>query len=109
KPPNRVAAANIERLIELMPAASPRVLVVGAGTIGNGVEALYTEPTVSVIAFDVHLSSVTQFIADAHQIPLSDESVHAVVIQAVLEHVLDPGKGVGEIHRVLRTGGLVYS
>jgi SAM-dependent methyltransferase len=35
--------------------------------------------------------------------------VDAVVIQAVLEHVLDPEAVVAEIHRVLRAEGLVYA
>jgi SAM-dependent methyltransferase len=52
---------------------------------------------------------VTQFVADAHQIPLADGSVDAVVVQAVLEHVLDPVAVVREIHRVLRPDGLVYA
>jgi SAM-dependent methyltransferase len=109
KPANRVAAANIETLISLVPGASPRVLVVGGGTIGNGVEALYSEADISVVAFDIRNSSMTQFIADAHQIPLADRSVDAVVVHAVLEHVLDPSRVVGEIHRVLRDDGLVYA
>src|SRR4029079_11363432 len=33
----------------------------------------------------------------------------AVLVQAVLEHVLDPARVVGEIHRVLRPDGLVYA
>ena len=33
----------------------------------------------------------------------------AVVIQAVLEHVLEPWNVVDEIHRILRDDGLVYS
>jgi SAM-dependent methyltransferase len=109
KPINRVAEANTQKLLSLLPGPSPLVLVVGAGTIGNGVEALYSQPDVAVIAFDIRGSSVTQFIADAHQIPLAGESVDAAVVQAVLEHVLDPNMVVGEIHRVLRPGGLVYS
>jgi SAM-dependent methyltransferase len=108
KPPNRVAAANMRRLLSLLPESS-LVLVVGGGTIGNGVEALYAERGVSVIGFDIDASSVTQFIADAHQIPLIDGAVDAVVVQAVLEHVLDPRAVVAEIHRVLRREGLVYA
>jgi len=33
----------------------------------------------------------------------------AVILQAVLEHVVDPQRAVGETHRVLRDGGLVYA
>jgi ubiquinone/menaquinone biosynthesis C-methylase UbiE len=109
KPPNRVAARNIELLLSLIPGPAPLVLVIGGGTIGNGVEALYHDRRTRTVAFDIYGSPVTQFVADAHQIPLADGSVDAVVIQAVLEHVLDPDQVVAEIHRVLREGGLVYA
>jgi ubiquinone/menaquinone biosynthesis C-methylase UbiE len=109
KPVNRVAARNIDRLCSLLSGSSPLVLVVGGGTVGNGVKALYADRRLRVIAFDVYGSPVTQFIADAHQIPLADKSVDAVVVQAVLEHVLDPPRVIREIHRVLRDGGIVYA
>jgi SAM-dependent methyltransferase len=109
KPPNTVAAQNVERLLSLLPGRSPLVLVIGGGTIGNGVGAIYAAPRTRVVAFDIYGSPMTQFIADAHQIPLASESIDAVLIQAVLEHVLDPSQVVGEIHRVLRPSGLVYA
>jgi SAM-dependent methyltransferase len=109
KPLNRVAASNVERLSSLLSAPSPLVLVIGGGTVGNGVEEIYANQGIRVIGFDIYGSHLTQFIADAHQIPLASESVDAVVIQAVLEHVLDPGQVVKEIHRVLQPGGLVYA
>lgn len=108
-PPNRVAARNIELLLSILPGPSPLVLVIGGGTIGNGVEAIYADRRIRVVAFDIYGSPMTQFIADAHQIPLASESVDAVLIQAVLEHVLEPSQVVREIHRVLRRGGLVYA
>jgi hypothetical protein len=40
---------------------------------------------------------------------LEAQSVDAVVVQAVLEHVLEPPRVVAEIHRVLAEGGLVYA
>ena len=109
KPVNRVAARNVELLLSLLPGSSPLILVVGGGTMGNGVEELYADERLRLLAFDVYASPLTRFVADAHQIPLADESVDAVVIQAVLEHVLDPQQVVGEIHRVLRRGGMVYA
>ena len=48
-------------------------------------------------------------IADAHYIPFRDGSFQGVLIQAVLEHVIEPEKVVGEIHRVLAKDGVVYS
>lgn len=109
KPRNRVAAANVDRLLSLLPGADPLVLVVGGATMGNGVEALYAAPRPRIIAFDIAPTPLVQFVADAHRIPLPDASIDAVVVQAVLEHVLHPELAVREIHRVLRPNGLVYA
>ena len=49
------------------------------------------------------------FIGDAHHIAPSDSSFDVVVIQAVLEHVIEPQRVVDEIWRVLRPRGIVYS
>lgn len=109
KPPNRVAAANIQLLLSLLPDCSPLILVIGGATVGNGVESLYADKHARLLAFDIYASPLTQFIADAHQIPLASASVDAVLLQAVLEHVLDPADVVAEVHRVLKPGGLVYA
>ncbi|MET9734058.1 class I SAM-dependent methyltransferase [Streptomyces sp. NPDC006458] len=109
KPPNRVAARNVELLLRALPGPAPRLLVVGGATVGNGIGAVYRDPRLEVIGFDIVGSPFTQFVADAHQIPLPSACVDAVVVQAVLEHVLDPPGVVAEIHRVLRQDGLVYA
>ncbi|MET7484939.1 class I SAM-dependent methyltransferase [Streptomyces sp. NPDC005538] len=109
KPHNHVAARNIDLLLRALPGPAPTLLVVGGATVGNGVGAVYRDPRVQVIGFDIAPSPVTQFIADAHRIPLATASVDAVLAQAVLEHVLDPPLVVAEIHRVLKSGGLVYA
>lgn len=89
--------------------ARPLVLMVGAGAKGMGTEALYGDRDIAQIAFDIYPSSITTFVADAHQIPLQDACIDAVCIQAVLEHVLDPPTVIAEIHRVLKPGGIVYA
>jgi len=109
KPLNRVAERNVSRLLDMLSERRRRVLVVGGGTIGNGLDRLYTCNDIEVIGLDLYRSDVTQLVADAHAIPLQTGSVDAVIIQAVLEHVLDPVKVVGEIHRVLADDGLVYA
>ncbi|NGO41089.1 class I SAM-dependent methyltransferase [Streptomyces ureilyticus] len=109
KPANRVAARNIDALVHALPGSAPTLLVVGGGTVGNGVEVVYRDPRVQVIGFDLVGSPVTQFIADAHHIPLPTASVDGVLVQAVLEHVLDPALVVAEVHRVLKNDGLVYA
>ena len=90
-------------------AERPRILVVGGGAIGSGAEQLYGDGTIDVIGFDVYASAFTQVIADGHRIPFASGTFDGVWIQAVLEHVLDPGVVVGEIHRVLKQDGLVYA
>lgn len=87
----------------------PRLLVVGGGTVGQGAEPLYETDAVEIIAFDIYCSDLVDVIADGHAMPLVDGSVDGVWIQAVLEHVADPAIVVGEIHRVLRPGGLVFA
>lgn len=107
----RVSARNISRLCESLNTTSktPTVLVIGGGTIGAGCEILYQHPAIRIIAFDIYSSSHTQFIADAHRIPMVSTSVDAVIVQAVLEHVLNPVTVVREIERVLVPNGYVYS
>jgi SAM-dependent methyltransferase len=112
-PANTTAPRNVARMLELLEAGTagrrPRVLVVGGGTVGDGLEELYADRAVDLIAFDVYASPVTQFVGDGHAIPLADGSVDGVVVQAVLGHVLEPTVVASEIHRVLRTGGIVYA
>lgn len=86
-----------------------RVLIVGGGAIGQGMAKLYESETLEIIGFDIYSNELVQFVADGHNIPLIDDSVDAVVVQAVLEHVLEPRRVVTEIYRVLKINGLVYS
>jgi SAM-dependent methyltransferase len=114
-PKNTTAAVQSARMVnELRTSSSkigrrPRILVVGGGTIGDGLADLYADETVDLVSFDIYLSPDVQFIGDGHGMPLADESMDGVVVQAVLEHVLEPSRVAGEISRVLRTGGIVYA
>lgn len=89
--------------------ANPRVLVIGGGTMGSSVGPLYADPSIGIIAFDIYRTGLVQVLADAHRIPLRDHAVDGVLIQAVLEHVLEPEAVVSEIRRVLCPGGIVYA
>jgi SAM-dependent methyltransferase/uncharacterized protein YbaR (Trm112 family) len=88
--------------------AGRRVLVIGGGRLGYGAEALL-ESGLDIVESDVYLSPRVDLVCDAHHLPFADESFDGVVLQAVLEHVLDPPRVVAETHRVLRPGGLVYA
>lgn len=86
-----------------------RLLIIGGGTLGQGMEPLYQHSQFEIYSFDVYASPLVQFVADAHHLPLPDAYFDAVVIQAVLEHVIQPSEVVAEIWRVLRPDGLVYA
>jgi len=109
RPKNTVAEANVRRIDRLLEGERPLILVVGGGTIGNGLQDLYLNDRNRVIAFDIFASDWVQVIADAHRMPLANGSIDAVIVQAVLEHVLSPAEVVSEIHRVLRPDGIVYA
>lgn len=109
--PHSVTAENFKSLRSLLE-RSPgpyRVLVVGGGTIGQGMDELYRLKQYKLISFDIYASPNAHFVADAHDIPLPDGYFDAVIVQAVLEHVIEPNVVVSEIYRVLKTSGLVYS
>lgn len=104
---NSVAERHVGQMLgELEPGS--RVLVVGGATVGKGTEALY-ESGLAVVGIDIYYSERVQVLADAHKIPFSDGTFDAVIVQAVLEHVLDPNMVVAEIWRVLKSEGLVYA
>lgn len=84
---NRVAKRNVQEQTRLLKEKSckPALLVVGGGMVGAGLEELYQDQDVRIIAFDIYASCYVQFVADAHAIPLADASVDGVIVQAVLE------------------------
>ncbi len=110
-PEKKTTRRNIARFVENLKGSAerPKVLVIGGGSKGQGTSALYDDPAISVIAFDIYDTPRVQFVADAHQIPIIDGHFDGVVIQAVLEHVLEPQRVADEIWRVLKPGGLVYA
>jgi len=108
---NEVARANAKIMISelLKKNDHPLLLIIGGGAIGSGSELLYDNKIIKTLSLDVYGSDNVDIISDAHQLPLSDESVDGVWIQAVLEHVLDPVVVASQIYRVLKPDGLVYA
>jgi SAM-dependent methyltransferase/uncharacterized protein YbaR (Trm112 family) len=101
---------NYERLSNLLNEEEvPRILFIGASIEGNHSDILLNHPKFSIVESDVSLGPRTQIILDAHNIPYQDESFDCVVVQAVLEHIIDPHRCVSEIARILRMGGIVYA
>lgn len=103
-------AENYERVATLMRKASesPRVLVLGGGNVGQGMERLLASKEIQFYETDVTFGPRTKLICDAHDISFKDGTFDCVTAQAVLEHVADPYRCVQEIHRVLKPCGIVY-
>jgi len=108
---NNKAKKNYDRLVGLLlkRSAFPRVLVIGGSKLGKGIESLASNASIDLIETDVSFGPHTKLICDAHDIPFKDQSFDGVIVQAVLEHVLDPHRCVQEIHRVLKEQGVVYA
>jgi SAM-dependent methyltransferase/uncharacterized protein YbaR (Trm112 family) len=85
------------------------VLVVGGGRLGDGMATIADDPSIEFVETDVYLGPRVTVVCDGHHLPFAGESFDGVIIQAVLEHVLDPIRVVAEIHRVLRPDGAVYA
>lgn len=97
------------RAVLLRQSLSPRVLVIGGRILGQGMESLANDTAIDLIESDVSLGPRTMLICDAHDIPFEDGSFDGVIVQAVLEHVVDPYRCCEEIHRVLKAQGVVYA
>lgn len=79
------------------------VLLLGCG---DGEERpLLQQLGYQTLAFDVIRSRGTDFLADAHRLPLQDASVDMVLTMQVFEHLHAPWLAAAEIARVLRPGG----
>lgn len=108
---NVASRANYERFAKLLleRSPSPRVLVVGGRELGKGMAALQETKGLDLVETDIDFGPRTRLICDAHRLPFEEGSFDGVVVQAVLEHVLDPHRCVDEIWRVLGKDGLVYA
>ncbi len=107
---NIASRRNYERLTRMLVdfSPNPRVLVLGGGILGQGMETMMEIPSMDIVESDVSFGPRTMVICDAHDIPFEGETFDGVIVQAVLEHVVDPQRCVEEIHRVLKHRGFVY-
>ena len=89
--------------------SAPQVLIIGGSVLGEGMEQIVSGAAIDLVESDVSFGPRTMLISDAHDIPFRDRSFDGVVVQAVLEHVVDPYRCCEEIFRVLKNDGLVYA
>ena len=60
---------------------------------------------VDLVDFDTQIAGATLLNNDLGRMDLESESVDVVMSRSVMEHVADPRRVYGEIHRILRPGG----
>lgn len=100
--------SNLSNLLSKKPYRS-KVLVIGGGELGQGMKPLINNEKIILTEGDVYFGERTQIIFDSHDIPFASNTFDAVIIQAVLEHVVNPYRCVEEIWRVLKKDGIVYA
>jgi SAM-dependent methyltransferase len=108
---NMRAKGNYDKFTKILigQLSKPKVLVVGGSIVGKGLESFLNLSSIEMVESDVSFGPRTRLICDAHDIPFMNDSFDGLIIQAVLEHVVDPYRCVEEIHRVLKKQGLVYA
>lgn len=102
---------NGPKFVDLLMRGShaPKVLTIGAGLSDTAIRELTNYPSVEQVMTDVSLGPTVSLICDAHDIPFVDGFFDAVIVHAVLEHVVDPHRCAEEIYRVLNDNGLVFA
>ncbi len=67
---------------------------------------LFTHTTYKT--FDYDASTGADVVGDIHSIPLTDESVDAIICSSVLEHVKNPSLAMSELKRILKKNGKIF-
>jgi SAM-dependent methyltransferase len=108
----RIGIRPGERVLELGP--GPGAFTVDATLLAGSegrVIALDIQPEmIAQVKQRVHeagLTNVEAHVASAHALPLGDDSVDRAFLVTVLPEIPDPGRALGELHRVLRPGGVL--
>jgi len=88
----------------------PQVLIIGCGREkGEGLQNIQDDSSIYFVDTDITIHDRNCLVCDAHVIPFADQTFDGVIIQAVLEHVVNPFRCVEEIWRVLKKNGIIYS
>ena len=104
-PPYKEITKN--KLKSLIKNGKNKCLIIGSGN-RNLPNSIF-DNRLNIIGCDLYPGKQVDFIADAHYLPLKENSINIIFLQAVLEHVLEPQKVVDECYRVLSKEGIIIS
>lgn len=93
---------------ETLPIAGP-IVEVGSRPAEGQEEMAYLRPLfpgMEYIGCDIQPGDNVDQIEDIHALSFADDSVGTVICVETLEHVADPHRGMQEIHRILKPGGV---
>jgi SAM-dependent methyltransferase len=96
--PTVVPKNQIAETLALLP-ANARICDVGAG--GRRI-------TPDVVAVDFIAAPGVDVVGDIHDLPIDSNSFDCVFCTGTLEHIRDPAKGLSELTRILKPGGIIY-
>ncbi|MBX7170937.1 MAG: methyltransferase domain-containing protein [Pyrinomonadaceae bacterium] len=100
---------NFQNFFSSLPKKGAKVLIIGGAVEGEGFDLNKISDQIILVETDVAFSERTDLLCDAHDLPFQNETFDGVIIQAVLEHIVDPSLCIAEIYRVLKKDGLVYA
>jgi SAM-dependent methyltransferase/uncharacterized protein YbaR (Trm112 family) len=108
---NLAARRSYGQLRELLFALNPqpRVLIIGGATAGAGMVELLRDKRIEFVESDLSIDERTTLVCDAHVLPFADQTFDGVISQALMMYLHDYPRCIGEILRVLKPGGIVYS
>lgn len=108
---NKTTTDNIKKFISELEVRNKfsKVLVIGSGQMGSGTNELWNKENIEIHGVDIYASETVDVICDAHYLPLESSYYDGVMVQAVLEHVVEPSVVVQNIFRVLKNDGVVYA
>lgn len=87
------------------------VINIGSGALSGCGRRLWKNADTdhcTVFNLDIQPDTQVELVGDAHALPFADGSSDSVVLQAVLEHVVEPRGVIAEAERVLKPGGHLY-
>lgn len=84
------------------------MLNVGGGARALPARRVSRDVRNATIYLDIRQTPLVGVVGDALTLPFADESMHAVLSMAVLEHLEDPAQATQEMLRVLKPSGIVY-